>query len=118
MGMRGFEDSREGIAKFLGRNPTCCFVAVNDGKIVGSILCGHDGRKGYFYHTAVDDAYRRQGVGSALVLSALDALEKEGITRAGLFVYKKNTAGISFWTSAGWEKREDIFYYNLSLTDE
>ncbi|WP_346920700.1 GNAT family N-acetyltransferase [Clostridium sp. UBA7339] len=118
MGLRNLDDSKEGIDKFLRRNPTTNFIAEEDGKIVGSILCGHDGRRGYVYHTAVDMRYRGKGIGKKLVNSVINALKREGINKAALVVFNNNEVGNGFWRSMGWEKREDLNYYNLSINKE
>ncbi len=118
MGLRNLDDSKEGIDKFLRRNPTTNFIAEEDSKIVGSILCGHDGRRGYIYHTAVDMRYRGKGIGKKLVNSVINALKREGINKAALVVFTNNEVGNGFWRSIGWEKREDLNYYNLSFKNE
>jgi len=118
MGLRNLDDSKEGIDKFLRRNPTTNFIAEEDGKIVGSILCGHDGRRGYVYHTAVDMRYRGKGIGKKLVNSVINALKREGINKAALVVFNNNEVGNGFWRSMGWEKRGDLNYYNLSINKE
>lgn len=115
MGLRSLDDSQTGIAKFLKRNPTTNFVAVEAGEIVGVILCGHDGRRGYIYHAAVDVNYRGQGIGTRLINEVYNALEKEGITKAALVVFKTNELGNSFWKSIGFEERKDLNYYNRSV---
>ena len=74
-GLRSVDDSREGIARFLKRNPTTSVVAVEDGKVVGSILCGHDGRRGCLYHVCVDEDYRRRGIGKSMVVKAMEELK-------------------------------------------
>ncbi|WP_346896298.1 GNAT family N-acetyltransferase [Clostridium sp. UBA7503] len=118
MGLRNLDDSKEGIDKFLRRNPTTNFIAEEDGKIVGSILCGHDGRRGYIYHTAVDMRYRGKGIGKKLVNSVINALNGEGINKAALVVFTNNEVGNGFLRSMGWEKREDLNYYNSSINKE
>ncbi len=115
VGMRSLDDSEQGISKFLLRNPTSNFIALIDNEIVGVILCGHDGRRGYIYHTAVNDEYRRKGIGKALLEAAYSALEREGITKAGLVVFETNEIGNSFWKLQGWEERKDLNYYNKSI---
>lgn len=76
-GLRSVDDSREGIQRFLKRNPTTSVVAVIDGDVVGAILCGHDGRRGCLYHVCVDEAYRMRGIGKAMVVAAMEALKEE-----------------------------------------
>lgn len=95
-------DSREGTARYLERNPGMCFVALAAGKVVGTILCGFDGRRGYITHLAVDTGQRGQGIGKALVARAVDALVREGIIGCNLFVLSDNTEGRRFWESLGW----------------
>ncbi|HYF84595.1 MAG TPA: GNAT family N-acetyltransferase [Clostridia bacterium] len=115
MGMRSLDDSKEGIAKFLKRNPNTNFVAIIDDTIVGVILSGHDGRRGYIYHTAVEIKYRGNGIGKSLVDKALEALEKEGINKVALVVFKNNDIGNAFWYSIGFEERVDLNYRNKSI---
>lgn len=117
MGMRSLDDSPEGIEKFLRRNPTTNFVAVHDRKIVGIFLSGHDGRRGYIYHVAVDSALRNRGIGNTLLERALEALKREGINKAALVVFKDNKIGNSFWDKRGFETRRDLNYRNKSLND-
>lgn len=118
MGLRSIDDSREGIERFLRRNPDTCFLAEVAGGIVGAIISGHDGRRGYIYHTAVKEEFRGQGIGKALVARACEALKAEGITRCGLFVFADNEAGQNFWFSQGWVTRPDLVYFNLPLSAE
>ena len=115
MGLNDVDDSREGIGRFLQRNPDTCFVAIDGGKTVGAIMAGHDGRRGFIYHTAVSPAMRRRGVGSALVQTAIAALKAQGITKAALVVFQRNQAGKSFWEKMGFAAREDLAYRNLSI---
>ena len=115
MGLNSVDDSREGIARFLRRNPATCFVAAEAGAIFGVILCGHDGRRGYLYHTAVHPDHRGRGVGKQLVDAAISALEKEGIAKAALVVFSRNETGNAFWEKAGFIAREDLVYRNKTL---
>lgn len=101
-------DSRENIARYLDRNPGMSLVARAGGVVVGTILAGHDGRRGYIHHLAVDASARRQGIGRSLVEAALAALKGAGILKCHLFLFNKNESGLSFWRSQHWEKREDI----------
>jgi ribosomal protein S18 acetylase RimI-like enzyme len=118
MGMRSLDDSQAGIAKFLIRNPNTCFVAEQDGQIVGVILSGHDGRRGYIYHAAVSPEFRGQGIGKELLRQAIAALKTEGIHKAGLLVFASNEIGNAFWESQGWVRRTDIYYRNKSLNED
>lgn len=105
MGLRSLDDSVQGISAFLKRNPTTNFVALDNDEIIGAILCGHDGRRGYIYHTVVKENCRRRGIATELIESAVSALQKEGITRVCLNVMETNVIGKSFWESRGWEKK-------------
>lgn len=118
MGLRSLDDSKEGISAFLKRNPTTSFVSADGENVTGAILCGHDGRRGYIYHTVVHPEYRGQGVGTALVAAAVSALQKEGITRVCLNVMKSNENGKRFWTGLGWEKKDFLGFYSKSITDK
>ncbi len=116
MGLRSKDDSPEGIARFLNRNPGTSFVCRNEsGALTGIILCGHDGRRGYIYHAAVAEGNRHQGVGRRLVEAVLEALQKEEIKKVALVAYRNNHRGNAFWQSLGFTLREDLHYRNLSL---
>lgn len=117
MGLNSLDDSREGIGRFLLRNPSTCFVAENAGEISGAIMAGHDGRRGYIYHTAVRPGCRRQGIGSALVRAAMEALREEGISKTALVAFARNEAGNAFWERMGFTAREDLVYRNCSLRE-
>jgi len=116
--IRSIDDSREGIAAFLKRNPTTSVVAVEDEKVVGSILCGHDGRRGFCYHVCVAPDYRRRGIGKAMVVHAMEALHRENINKVSLIAFTKNDVGNAFWNQIGWTKREDLNYYDFALNKE
>ena len=117
-GLRSIDDSREGVERFLKRNPTSSVVAEDDGKIVGSILCGHDGRRGCFYHVCVDRDYRRRGIGKNMVVFAMEALRKEKINKVSLIAFTKNDVGNAFWNTIGWTQRQDLNYYDFTLNKE
>lgn len=117
-GIRSIDDSRIGVERFLKRNPTTSVVAVEDGKIVGSILCGHDGRRGCLYHVCVDEAYRRKGIGKAMVVYAMQALKEEKINKVSLIAFTKNDVGNAFWNTIGWTERLDLNYYDFTLNEE
>ncbi len=116
MGLHTVEDSREGIAIYLKRNPGFSFVAECDGEIVGVILCGHDGRRAMIHHTAVDEKQRGKGIGKALVDAAINTLKREGIRKAILVAFTTNDIGNSFWEHIGFTKRDDLYYWNYKLT--
>ncbi len=115
MGLNSTDDSREGIEKYIKRNPTSNFVAEDNGKIVGVIIAGHDGRRGYIYHTAVLPAYRNQGIAKRLVDSSMNALDAEGINKTALVVFKKNELGNGFWEKIGFTDRDDLVYRNKNI---
>ena len=117
MGLNSVDDSREGIEKFLRRNPETCFVAEKDGKIAGVIMAGNDGRRGYIYHTAVSPEQRRQGIASRLLDAVLTAFENIGITKVALVVFERNADGNAFWEKAGFTVREDLVYRNKSIAE-
>ena len=115
MGLNTTDDSREGIAKYLRRNPTTSFVAECEGTIIGVIMAGHDGRRGYIHHTAVLPTYRNQGIAKKLVDSAMSALDEEGINKVALVAFKKNELGNSFWENRGFTDRDDLVYRNKNI---
>jgi N-acetylglutamate synthase len=104
-------DSREAIARYLERNPGLSFVAMTGGELAGCVMGGHDGRRGYLQHLAVAEAFRRRGIGSALVEACLTKLEELGILKSYIDVLAGNESGIEYWRRHGWEKREDIFRF-------
>lgn len=116
MGLNNLDDSKEGIGRFLMRNPDTCFVA-EDGKIIGVIMAGNDGRRGYIYHTSVHPDYRKQRIGTMLVNKALNALLELGINKVALVVFNKNEAGNAFWENMGFASRDDLVYRNKALVD-
>lgn len=118
MGIRSLDDSFEGIEKFLKRNPTTNFIAQVENKLVGVILCGHDGRRGYIYHTAVKNDYRGKGIGRALVDAVLNALKEEKINKVALVAFVSNGLGNNFWQSIGFDKRDDLVYRNFSINEK
>lgn len=116
--LRSIDDSREGIERFIKRNPTTCVVAVEDGKIVGSILCGHDGRKGCMYHVCVDPDYRRRGIGKEMVSFALTKLHEEKINDVSIVAFSENEVGNRFWNSLGWEMQSNLNSYEIRTNAE
>lgn len=116
--IRSIDDSRAGVEAFLKRNPTTSVVAEADGKIVGSILCGHDGRRGCLYHVCVDENYRMHGIGKSMVVFCMKALQREHISKVSLIAFTENDIGNAFWKKIGWTKREDLNYYDFTLNAE
>ena len=117
-GIRSIDDSKEGVARFLKRNPTTSVVAEKVGRIVGSILCGHDGRRGCLYHVCVDEDYRRHGIGKRMVVFAMKALKEEKINKVSLIAFTENDIGNAFWNTIGWTERLDLNYYDFTLNEE
>lgn len=115
MGLNTIDDTEEGINRFLERNPDTCFVAENEDGIIGAILVGNDGRRGYIYHTAVLPGYRHQGIATQLVDTAMEALRKIGIIKAALVVFNRNETGNAFWESRGFTARDDLVYRNKAF---
>jgi N-acetylglutamate synthase len=109
-------DTREAIESFLRRNPGLSLVARDaGGTIVGAVLCGHDGRRGYLHHLAVVPTHRRRGIGRALVATCLENLRDRGIAKCNLFLYTHNAAGRTFWEHHGWAAREDLVVVQRSV---
>jgi len=106
-------DSRENTASYLVRNPGLSFVAVSEGHIVGCIMSGHDGRRGYLQHLVVQLEHRRKGIANALIESCLSALEKSGVKKCHIDVLNENETGIAYWESQGWKLRTDIKRYSF-----
>lgn len=116
--IRSIDDSKEGVARFLKRNPSTSVVAVSDGQIVGAILCGHDGRRGCLYHVCVREDHRRRGIGKAMVVFCMERLKEEQISKVSLIAFTVNDVGNAFWKQIGWTKREDLNYYDFVLNTE
>ncbi|MCL2703377.1 MAG: GNAT family N-acetyltransferase [Defluviitaleaceae bacterium] len=117
MGLNNVDDSREGIGKYLKRNPHTSFVAELDGKIIGVIMCGDDGRRGYIHHACVDVCHRNNGIGTQLVEAAMAALKNIGITKVALVAFGYNEGGNAFWEKIGFTSRSDLVYRNKALVE-
>ena len=117
-GIRSMDDSKEGVEKFLKRNPTTSVVALDGENIIGAILCGHDGRRGCFYHVCVEESYRKHGIGKKMAVVAMQALREEGINKVSLIAFKSNRVGNRFWRKVGWTFRDDLNYYDFTLNEE
>ncbi len=113
--MRSVDDSKEGVDRFLKRNPKTSVVAIEDGNVVGAILCGHDGRRGCMYHVCVHPAYRRRGIGKEMVVYAMKRLQEEEINKVSLIAFTSNDIGNAFWNTIGWTRRNDLNYYDFTL---
>lgn len=107
-------DAPAAVARYLQRNPGLSFFAQIDGRVIGCAMSGHDGRRGYLQHVAVDPACRKRGIARALVQSCLDALAREGIDKVHLDVYAVNGSAQAYWAKAGWVRRDDIVRYSYT----
>lgn len=108
-------DSPEAIFVYFEQNPGMSFVALQEGKVVGAVLCGHDGRRGYLQHLAVSPEFRNRRIGSTLVEKCLETLGDRGIKRCHIFVYQDNETGLGFWRAAGWFRRDDLLIMSHDL---
>ena len=116
--IRSIDDSREGVRKFIERNPGLSTVAEESGEIIGAILCGHDGRRATLYHVCVKESYRKRGIGKSMVVRCMEELQKEGINKVALIAFTHNDVGNAFWKEIGWTGREDLNYYDFTLNTE
>ncbi len=111
------DDSREGIGRYLKRNPDTCFAAVEEDRIIGVILTGHDGRRAIIHHLCVHSDYRRLGIAAHLVSLAEEALKKEGIQKVFGLVFRDNETANAFWEQQGYSLRTNLNYRNKSLNE-
>ncbi len=107
-------DSEASISAFLARNPGMSFVAEERGALIGTAMCGHDGRRGFLYHVAVRADLRGRGIGSEMVRRCLGSLRQEGIDKCSVFVLADNELGKAFW-GKGWTLREDIALFSKDI---
>ena len=117
-GIRALDDSREDIERFIARNPTTSVVARDGNRIVGSILCGSDGRQGALYHVCVAKEYRRRGIGTQMVAFCMHQRRYMGINKVALIAFTTNEAGNAFWNKIGWTKKTNVNYYEFVLNEE
>ena len=112
------DDSRDGIARYLRRNPTTCFLACpaeDPRRVIGVILTGHDGRRAIIHHMCIHPEFRRRGIARMLLQEAEEALRAEGITKVFGLVFKDNDPANAFWESQGYTLRTNLNYRNKSL---
>ena len=117
-GIRTLDDSPADIRRFILRNPTTSVVARVEDRIVGSILCGSDGRQGSLYHVCVAREYRRRGIGTKMVGYCMQQLKLMGINKVSLIAFTRNDAGNAFWKQIGWTRKTDVNYYEFILNQE
>ena len=117
-GIRALDDSREDVQRFIRRNPTTSVVARVKGKIVGSILCGSDGRQGALYHVCVAREFRRRHIGTQMVGYCMHQLRLMGINKVSLIAFATNDAGNAFWKQIGWTRKSDVNYYEFELNEK
>lgn len=117
-GIRTLDDSPADIRRFILRNPTTSVVARIGEKIVGSILCGSDGRQGALYHVCVAKEFRRRGIGTKMVGYCMHQLKLMGINKVSLIAFTSNDAGNAFWNRIGWTRKTDVNYYEFVLNHE
>ena len=110
-------DARANVNAYLMRNPGMSFVACNDGRLVGAVLCGTDGRRGYLHHLAVHPDFRGRGIGRQLVAHCLHALRQAGLPKCHLFLFRANHPGRVFWEKIGWSLRNDLDVVSITLCD-
>lgn len=101
-------DTEANLASYLERNPGMSFIARHGSEIIGAVLCGHDGRRGYLHHLAVAKEHRNQGIGKGLVNACLAQLASLGILKCNIFLYADNADGEAFWRHNGWANRTDL----------
>jgi N-acetylglutamate synthase len=106
---------RTHIARFLDRNPETSFIARQEGKLTGVILCGQDGRRGCIYHFAVDGEQRGKGIGKLLLKKAEDVLKEMGIPRIQLSVFRNNTEAVEFYQHSGFDRRDELHVFTKNL---
>jgi putative acetyltransferase len=111
-------DNPQAITRFLNRNPGLSFLALDSDSLVGAVLCGHDGRRGYIHHLAVSQGHRRQGIGRQLVDHCLAALRNQGIGKCHIFVFRENQGAIAFWEGMNWSKREELNIMSMFVSKE
>ena len=116
--IRSIDDSLEGMQKFLAKNPHTNVVALQNDEIIGTILCGYDGRCAYFYHVCVKKEYRHKKIGKSMVDFVIKSLEKEGATHINLVAFKTNEVGNLFWHEVGWNLKDNVNMYEYILDSD
>lgn len=107
-------DSEKNITRYLARNAGLSFVAMQHDRVVGAVLVGTDGRRGYLQHLAVSEICQGQGIGKQLVDRALEALQLEGIEKTHLFVVNENHGAQQFYQKLGWFPRDEVRMFSFN----
>ncbi len=111
-------DSVEAFSRYLHRNPELSFVVEDETQqIVGCVMCGHDGRRGYLQHLVVRPEHRGKGLGTKLYQRCIDSLSAIGIEKTHIFVFRNNDTANLFWSAKGWQRRDDVYVYSLNISD-
>ena len=110
-------DSREATRRYLERNPSLSFVAMDDGRIIGCAMCGHDGRRGYLQHVIVEPAFRGREIAHQMIARCLDGLEATGICKTHIDVFRTNDLANAYWARRGWKRRDDIYRYSYNRSN-
>lgn len=108
-------DERSAITRYLARNQGMSFTARENGRLIGAVLCGHDGRRGFLHHLAVDPASRGRGLGRELTERCMTALRAAGIDKCHLFVKRSNDPAVRYWQAVGWQERDDLWMYSIDV---
>jgi ribosomal protein S18 acetylase RimI-like enzyme len=103
----GVSDAPNEIEKKLQRDPELFLVAEKNGELIGTIIGGFDGRRGFIYHVAVVASYRGQGIGSRLMMEVENRLRAKGCIRCHLLVNNDNMEARSFYENHGWKALDD-----------
>ena len=114
LGLSGADEETQ-IHRFLELNPSTCFVALEDDKLIGTVLGGSDGRRGYIYHLAIAPQHQRRGIGKNLVNCCLNAFRQSGLQKCHIFVVSDNLDGMKFWEHLNWVRRDDIVVMSKDL---
>lgn len=117
VGLSDDDDTPEGLERYLDQNPGLSFVAVDNGELVGAVLCGQDGRRGYIHHLAVASSHRMGGIGKVLIERCLGALRFLGIHKCHIMVFRDNQNAIDFWAKTGWFQRDDIILMSRWISE-
>ena len=111
-------DSKHKIENFLVHNKDMSFIAKTSNNIIGAVLCGTDGRRGYIHHLTVNKKYQKQGIGKKLVNKCIDNIRELGLEKIHIFVFKENIEGQKFWQKMGWKSRDDLVMFSYKISFE